>query len=126
MPRWSAFIGVLALCCVLIGSAIWLRNALASAFVRGEAHGRVLSLAEAAAALAGQMAALEIVRSTAERDAAALELERDVLREKLDDMDKLLVSAPGGASNGAALCLESGVVRALDAIRRSGGDFGAP
>jgi hypothetical protein len=126
MMRWTAFIGVFAFCCLLIGGALWLRASLASAFSRGEAYGRALSAAEAGAALAEHTAALEAVRRGAERDAVALEVERDVLREKIDDLDKLLGSTAGGAFNGVAPCLDAGVVRALDAIRRPGAGLGAP
>lgn len=134
MLRAPSLVAAIALCSLLIGGAVWLRASLASAFARGEAHGRALAAVEAGAALAEQGARLESVRRDADRQAAALESEKDALREKLDDIEKLLASpargaaghASGGASRGDAPCLDAGLVRALDALRAPGRGAGAP
>jgi hypothetical protein len=126
MARWSAFIAAVTALGLLVGAAIWLRAALASAFSRGEIFGRSLAAAEAGAALAEQNAAFEVIRQSAEREASALTVERERLREKLDDLEKLLGATAGGAVLGSGSCLDAGVVRALDSIRRPGAAPGAP
>lgn len=118
MARWSGLIAALVALGLLFGGAVWLRGALTSAFSRGETYGRALAAAESGAALAEQNAIFEVVRQSAEREASALAAERDGIREKLDDLEKLLGATAGGAVPGASPCLDAGVVRALDAIRR--------
>lgn len=120
MLRAPALIAAVAAFGLLAGGAVWLRASLASAFAKGEAHGRAVAAAESATAIAAMNASLDAVRRGAEQEAAALETERDELREKLDDLETMLGPAVGGAAAGVAPCLDAGVVRALDAIRRSG------
>ncbi len=98
---------------------------LASSFSKGQMYGRALAASEAAVALTQQGAALETIRRGAEQEAAALEVERDRLREKFDDLEKALVPS-SGAGGGARSCLDAGVVRALDAIGGAGANAGAP
>lgn len=125
MFRPPALIAAIAACGLLAGSAIWVRASLASAFSRGEVYGRALAAAQAGEALSAQRAALDDARSAAGRAAAALDIEKDALREKIDDLEQRIASGPGGAGEPAA-CLDAGLVRALDAIRRGSGGAGAP
>lgn len=126
MFRAPSLIAAIVLVGLLVGGAVWLRASLAASFARGEAYGRALAAAEAGAALARQNAALESVRREADRQAAALADEKDALREKLDDLEKLLASSARGAPDGARPCLDAGLVRALDALRHPGAGARAP
>ena len=96
---------------------MWLRASLASAYARGEAFGRAHAASEAGIALAERNGAIELIRRAAEQEAAAIELERDALRERLDDLERMLTLSRGGVDR-PAHCLDADVVRALDAIRR--------
>ncbi|MDP2357155.1 MAG: hypothetical protein Q8M31_13990 [Beijerinckiaceae bacterium] len=116
---------LLAFCALLIGGGVWLRASLAASFSQGEAYGRALAAAQAAVALRQQSAALESVRRGAEQEAAALEIERDQLQEKFDDLEKALASS-GGRGAGVRHCLDAGVVHALDAIGGAGANARAP
>lgn len=140
MFRAPGLIVALALCACLFGGAVWLRASLAGAFARGQAHGRALAAAQAYAQLAQRQAALDVVRRAAERDVAALEAEKDALREMLHDLEQQAALAdaarPGaGGANSAPsarpvsrppACLDAGLVRALDAIRRPAAGARAP
>ena len=117
---------VLMICSAAIGGTLWLRASLASAFARGEAHGRAIVEAQLVAATAERLAALETARRGADRDAAALEVERDQLRDRLDDLEKTLGASAGGGDYRDMPCLDAGVVRALDAIRSQSVSPGAP
>ena len=125
MVRWQLIAALLAFCALLIGGGVWFRASLAASFSQGEAYGRALAAAQAAVALTQQSTVLETVRRGAEQEAAALEIERDQLREKFDALEKALVSS-GGSGSGPRSCLDAGVVRALDAIGGAGANTGAP
>lgn len=116
---------LLAFCALLIGAGVWLRASLSASFSQGDAYGRALAAAQAAVVLTQQNAALEVIRRRAEQEAAVLEIERDGLQEKFDDLEKALVST-SGSSDGARARFDVGVVRALDAIGRSGADARSP
>jgi hypothetical protein len=119
--RWSVLVAVLLICAAALGGAVWIRASLASSFKSGEALGRAEVEAQVAAALAERNAALEAVRSASERDVATLEIERDQLKDRLDDLEKAVTAREQNNSrrdNGRLPCLDAGVVRALDAIRR--------
>jgi hypothetical protein len=122
LARWHLIVASFAFCALVIGGGVWLRASLASSFAQGEAYGRALAVAQAAVALTQQKAALEAVRRAAEQEGAALEIERDRLQERLDDLEKALAASGGGVRS----CLDAGVVRALDAIGGPGANAGAP
>jgi hypothetical protein len=109
-----AFAGGLAL-----SAAVWMRMSLRAEYARGEEHG-----AQAARALASDMAAQAVARAQTEaaRTQAvlvALEDERDLMQERIDALEHAVAQAEAsGALPREPVCLEPGLVRALDAIRR--------
>jgi uncharacterized membrane protein len=117
MTRWSAIVALLLICGLAIGAAVWTRASMASSFMKGEALGRALAEAEVAAAVAERNVALEAVRRQSQHDVASLEIERDQLKDRLDDLEKA-VTARERHDPRDLPCLDPGVVRALDAIRR--------
>jgi hypothetical protein len=123
MFRAPGLFAALALCALLIGGGAGLHAALTGAYARGQAHGQALALAQANARLAEWQAAVDHAREAAGRDVAALESEKDALREMLHELEKqaALAEPAWGAVEGApgpSPCLDAGRVRALDAIRR--------
>ncbi|MFN3888966.1 MAG: hypothetical protein ACK4MV_01120 [Beijerinckiaceae bacterium] len=126
MFRTPAILAAIGIGGLLLGGAVWLRASLASSFSRGEAYGRAVAALETATALAHKQSALELVRRDADREAYALESERDMLREKLDELEKMLAAGVNDVSGGVSPCLGAGVVRSLDAIRAHGSGAAAP
>ncbi|MBX9759660.1 MAG: hypothetical protein K2Y29_12875 [Beijerinckiaceae bacterium] len=124
MLRAPGLLAALALCASIIGGAVWLRASLDASFSRGKTFGEALATVEAHARLAQQQVDAERLRRAAERDVAALEAEKDALRESLHDLEKK--SAPVGGADAAPACLDAGLVRALDAIRRPAAPGRAP
>ena len=99
-----------------LGSAVWLRNIMADEYARGEAFGRAASLAQAAAEMSALRAAADAALIKTNADVAALEDEREKLQEGLDGLAR-----ENSGNSGGAVCIGSGLVRALGAVGREGG-----
>jgi len=109
---WGAVLA--ALLASFIGGAVWLSHALAKARVEGREAGRLeVSLAVEAAGARQRAAAAEALAQT-NAQVADLERARDQLQETYD---ALLAQSIRDPAHGR-LCLDPGLVRALDAIGR--------
>jgi hypothetical protein len=116
---WGAVVA--ALLAAFIGGGAWLSHALAVARAQGVEAGRadVSQVVEAEAARQRAVAAEALARTNAQ--VADLERARDQLQETYD---ALLAQSIRDPAHGR-LCLDPGLVRALDAIGRDGGVSGA-
>lgn len=127
MLRAQGLLAALALCAAIVGGAVWLRASLDASFSRGKAFGEALAAAQAHAGLAQAQADAEKLRRASERDVAALEAEKDALRESLHELEKKAApAARAGDHRRGPACLDAGLVRALDAIRRPAAGARAP
>ena len=116
---WGAVVA--ALLAAFLGGGAWLSHALAVARAQGVEAGRadVSQVVEAEAARQRAVAAEALARTNAQ--VADLERARDQLQETYD---ALLAQSIRDPAHGR-LCLDHGLVRALDAIGRDGGASGA-
>ena len=118
MPRLvlAALVTGIALAC---GGAVWFHHALDSAFARGRAAG----VLETEAAYRGESdrrrSATDAALIQSNKEAVALERQRHVLQEKLNEV---IAAASRSALAGRA-CLDADIVRALEA---AGGAAGVP
>ncbi len=106
----AALAGMLA----LAGAAGWFRGALDQSFERGRAAGGAEVRQRYEQDFARRTAASIDALAQSQRAAAALETERDRLRDKFDDLKAKI----GRSAGGHVACLEPDIVRALDELGR--------
>lgn len=109
----AGFLGI----AMMAGAALWFRAALNEAFERGRESGRAEIRAHVEAEIERRRAASAQALAQSQRDVAALEIERDSLREQFDELMETVRRSAGGD----AACLDVDVVRALDRTGRGSG-----
>jgi len=112
MGRLAGLYGALAICLALTGGAVWLRASLAAEFARGERHGRMAAALESRVLDDARRAQLDAARADAERQALAIDQDEDAMKESLHDLEKRRTA------DGGDVCLDAGLVRALNRIGR--------
>ena len=97
---------------IVLGAGVGARMWLAEAFARGEAHGRAVMAAAASEALERRRVAEAAAMARTQAEIAQLQDARDRLQETYDALERQIASTRGAGR----VCLDAGLVRALDAI----------
>jgi hypothetical protein len=106
-----------------LSAAVWMRTALRGEYERGAAFGRAQAQARADESARAAAARAQSHAARTQAALAGLEDERDRLQERMDDLEREAVRArtqTTGSGAGDSVCLDPSLVRALDAIGRSG------